>query len=708
MAWYDSNWSYRIPVTIDSTKVSADLTDFPVYVDLSDLSADFFSNVKTDGSDIRVTKDDGTTEVPREVVAIDTGSSTGELHFKADGTLSSSTDTDFYIYYGNASATEPAVTATYGRNNVWTDYDGVYHLQGNATNSAGTSYSELMDGTSSSSGKIYGAYDFDGTSDELITNYTGFSGTSTFGLSMWFNKGSGGGTSPMLAGVSSTLGSTYEIFYLMLANSKTNVQVAIKAGSSSYTDITTNTTTINAGTWYYNSCWYDGSNLYNKINNGTAASTTATGSLNTSTSDGLDFANWKGQSQYQYDGLLDEIRFTTTPKNDNWYSTEYNNQNSASTFYSAGAQEEASPIPWYDSSWTYRQKITIDNTKVSADLTDFPVYVDLSDLGTDFFSNVKTDGSDIRVTKSDGTTEVPREVVGIDTGSSTGELHFKADGTLSSSTSTSFYIYYGNASATEPATSATYGRNNVWSSYICVYHMAQDPSGSAPQMIDSTGNGNDLTSSGSMTSGDLVSGQVGNAIDFDGSNDYLGINYNSDFDLTNSDLTISLLVKTSSSGSYRQIVSKMGSSTSDFNYQLGIQNSNKAYFTTGSGGSWTDATGTSNINTGTWKYLVGTKVHAGNSKVYVDGTQEANVSSVNIGNSTNVPITVGARSNTGTRSQFFPAQIDEVRLSANALSADFIDAMVTNHTSASTFYSAAAQETYTPSATFIPKITSVL
>jgi len=152
----------------------------------------------------------------------------------------------------------------------------------------------------------------------------------------------------------------------------------------------------------------------------------------------------------------------------------------------------------------------------------------------------------------------------------------------------------------------------------------------------------------------------------------------------------------------------MGSSTSDFNYQLGIQNSNKAYFTTGSGGSWTDATGTSNINTGTWKYLVGTKVHAGNSKVYVDGTQEANVSSVNIGNSTNVPITVGARSNTGTRSQFFPAQIDEVRLSANALSADFIDAMVANHTSASTFYSAAAQETYTPSATFIPRVTSVL
>lgn len=348
-------------------------------------------------------------------------------------------------------------------------------------------------------------------------------------------------------------------------------------------------------------------------------------------------------------------------------------------------------MAWYNTNWTYRKKITVDNTKVSANLTDFPIYVDLSDLGTDFFSNVNIGGGDIRVTKADGVTELARELVSIDTVSLTGELHFKGDA-LNSTTDTEFYIYYGNAAASDYAVTDTFGRNNVWSNYKCVYHMAQDPSGSAPQMIDSTGNGNNLTSSGSMTSGDLVSGQVGDAIDFDGSNDYLGINYNSDFDLTNSDLTISLLVKTSSSSSYRQIVSKMGSSTSNFDYQLGINDLNKAFFTTGSGGYWTDATGTSNINTGTWKYLVGTKVHAGNSKVYVDGTQEANVSSVNIGNSTNVPITVGARSNTGIRSQFFPAQIDEVRLSANALSADFIDAMVINHTSASTFYAVGTQE----------------
>ncbi|MBT6843288.1 MAG: hypothetical protein HOA17_05760, partial [Candidatus Melainabacteria bacterium] len=36
-AWYDNAWSSRIKVTVDSAKVTADQTNFPVMVDLSDL-----------------------------------------------------------------------------------------------------------------------------------------------------------------------------------------------------------------------------------------------------------------------------------------------------------------------------------------------------------------------------------------------------------------------------------------------------------------------------------------------------------------------------------------------------------------------------------------------------------------------------------------------------------------------------------------------
>src|SRR3989344_4815803 len=63
----------------------------------------------------------------RVKVIIDTSADTGELHFKAD--ISSTTDTAFFVYYGNGSASGYSNTATYGRNNVWTNgFLAVYHL----------------------------------------------------------------------------------------------------------------------------------------------------------------------------------------------------------------------------------------------------------------------------------------------------------------------------------------------------------------------------------------------------------------------------------------------------------------------------------------------------------------------------------------------------------------------------------------------------
>jgi len=32
-SWYDSGWDYRQKITIDSTQVDNNLTDFPVYMD---------------------------------------------------------------------------------------------------------------------------------------------------------------------------------------------------------------------------------------------------------------------------------------------------------------------------------------------------------------------------------------------------------------------------------------------------------------------------------------------------------------------------------------------------------------------------------------------------------------------------------------------------------------------------------------------------
>src|SRR5690606_38973349 len=150
-------------------------------------------------------------------------------------------------------------------------------------------------------------------------------------------------------------------------------------------------------------------------------------------------------------------------------------------------------------------------------------YVDLSDLPSEFWTNVQSDCDDVRITTSDETTEVPREIVSCDGDTDTGELHFKAP-SLANATDTTFYIYYGNSSATDYATDATYGAENVWSNgYAGVWHLEEDPGGTAPQIVDSTGNGNDGTSEGEMGSDDLTEGQVAKALDFDGSDDYINV-----------------------------------------------------------------------------------------------------------------------------------------------------------------------------------------
>jgi len=125
--WYDSTWQYRINVTINSSRVAENVNNFPVFLDLSRFPASFFGNITNSGSDIRITLADQITEVPREVVYVNKTSLQGEVWFK--GNLSSSTDTVFWVYYGNSAASDYSKSHTYGGCNVWTGYAAVWHLQ---------------------------------------------------------------------------------------------------------------------------------------------------------------------------------------------------------------------------------------------------------------------------------------------------------------------------------------------------------------------------------------------------------------------------------------------------------------------------------------------------------------------------------------------------------------------------------------------------
>lgn len=700
MAWYSDAWTYRVKFTIASSQVDADLTDFPVYLDLSQLPSDFFTNVQSDGGDIRITTSGGTTELPREIVTIDTVGETGEVHFKVSGTLSSSSDTDFYIYYGNAAASDYAVTATYGAQNVWnSNYVGVWHfeedpsgtapqmLDSTSNNNDGTSYGSMTSGDSVA-GKLGGnALDFDGSNDAISVDHTSaLELTGSYTYSGWTKTTTTTTTSLMTNTPSGAPTNGWGIN--MQASSNVYRLLGYNGGLYMAIDSTTDPTD---GSWHMFHAVQNGSTRADLYVAGSSEGNDTTISNVGSLTNEITLGGREQGTVNAYAGTFDEVRILSTNLASTWISTEYNNQNAPGTFVTASTQETITTVDWYDTAWSKRIKIGINSDQVPGDLTNFPVYVDLSDLDSTFFDDVKSDGGDIRVTKADGTTEVAREVVAIDTVSDTGQLHFQANGTLSSAQGTTFYIYYGNSGASEPAASATYGSENVWdSNFLGVWHLEEDPSGSSPQLLDSTSNSLDLTTAGSMTSGDLVAAQIENGIDFDGSNDDAVSSSNTGISGTAS-RTVSCWAKLTATPVDADPVTGSGATGGGnmFNLVTGVGGNGYWSIRTGtSGGSGNDLSSTtsSSSDVGSFVYLAG-KYNGTTLKLRRNNAEIATGSRTLTTSDGLFRLAEGPQT---TRNP--PVVIDEVRLSDSHRSDDWNDAEYNNQNSASTFYSLGSPE----------------
>ena len=174
---------------------------------------------------------------------------------------------------------------------------------------------------------------------------------------------------------------------------------------------------------------------------------------------------------------------------------------------------ECDELTWWNTSWGGRRNITIDHTQVDDDMVNFPVMVSITQLG------LNTNGNDTRVTDSSDN-QVAREIECYN--ETSGELVFHFNGTSISSTSnTSFWMYYDNSAAIEPAADSTYGSQAVWdSNFKAVYHMNYEPNGAgASTLLDSTSNAYHQSPHG-FTTDSLVDGEYGKGIAFDDTDDY--------------------------------------------------------------------------------------------------------------------------------------------------------------------------------------------
>ncbi|MFW9829758.1 MAG: DUF2341 domain-containing protein [Candidatus Thorarchaeota archaeon] len=159
----------------------------------------------------------------------------------------------------------------------------------------------------------------------------------------------------------------------------------------------------------------------------------------------------------------------------------------------------------------YYKTITIDHNQVSGteDHKNFPGLISIFDSDLHDQNKVRGDGYDIAF--ANDTAWLDHEIELFD--QSYNATHAKLVAwvripRLSINTDTIISMYYGNSTMVPRE-----NPEGVWDgNYYAVYHMNQDPSSTS--VLDSTANNYDLDSGPGFTSGNLIDGAIGKAIEF--------------------------------------------------------------------------------------------------------------------------------------------------------------------------------------------------
>ena len=348
-------------ITINGSKVcgTTNFTNFPVLIDISSNSFKAFGDLQSSlGYDIAFTNANGQ-PLPFQIESYNSSTGTFKVWVNVD-VLNASSNTVIYMLYGNASiTTDPSSTAAFNN-----DYKAVYHFNnlndGTSNGNNGTNYN-----STSASGKIGDGRFFNGYSSYInvaqssSVNITG----NKITLSGWV-KGPvpNGDDSPFLV---KGIYDNSEQYMLGIdgAASSNNVNTRVTTGSGHYRH---DQGTIPNNVWTYVTFVYDGSlstaQKKTYVNGSLVASQTATGNLNSTTGNLL--IGKRLSSSRWFCGYLDELRVSTSALNENWIKTEYNNQNSPSTFYSITDTKTCAPVPVtllkFDARMTKEDEVTVN------------------------------------------------------------------------------------------------------------------------------------------------------------------------------------------------------------------------------------------------------------------------------------------------------------------------------------------------------------
>jgi len=363
---------------------------------------------------------------------------------------------------------------------------------------------------------------------------------------------------------------------------------------------------------------------------------------------------------------------------------------------SASAMIDLIPSGCAAGGYGYQRAIVIDHTKVSnSDQSNFPILINTIDplfatVGNGGHVN-SANGYDILFsTDPNGLTKLDHELEQYNP--ATGQVvAWVRIPTLSHSVDTTLYVFYGNPNITEPQQNP----EGVWDlGYQAVYHFANGASGIA---TDSTGNANN----GTANNVSPTSGEIDGAAIFDGGSSFIQVPtaafpaYPSNSSTSAYPLSFGAWFKTTSGGVIlgQTDGTQPGGGPNGWAPALYVDTAGSLRASMFYHGNVSEQiVTTTSYNDNKWHYAVDTYSN-GTEKLYVDGKNAGSQPGVSdVPNGAPYAYFLGTGQTnawpaSGGGWDYFGGNLDEVRVSNNVRSSDWVATEFNNQSSPATFYS---------------------
>lgn len=339
-----------------------------------------------------------------------------------------------------------------------------------------------------------------------------------------------------------------------------------------------------------------------------------------------------------------------------------------------------------EAEFDYYKTLTIQNGKVDGVLEDFPIAVVI-----DSDNDLRTTANGGYIENTDatggisGALTVPADLIFsldqwgwfpldfeiTDYDATTGKLTaFVKVPTVNDSEDTTIFICYGNSAVTDSQENIS----GTWSnSFEMVYHMEEE----SGDILDSSGNGRDMTQKNSPTLGQT--GIIGKAVEFNGVNEWLQYD---DQPVTAYPFTVEAWGKPEDHTASGCMIGWF--SGNDYNYKALYINTEIHVYDRAGGGT-IDAESTADAASDAWNYGVGVCYASDDRAAFLDGGNKG-TDSVNAGYGTYNHTDIG-RNGRPSDGAYFDGPIDEVRVSSVDREDAWFSTTFNNIDDPGTFYS---------------------